>query len=81
MKLLTYEAHNVLGVKDIKFDLTGRHLFLVGGANGQGKSSALTALTMALAGKSGMNDYPEIALRKGEKTRMSLLARKRMSRQ
>lgn len=67
MKLLTYEAHNVLGVKDIKFDLAGRHLFLVGGANGQGKSSALTALTMALAGKSGMNDYPEIALRKGEK--------------
>ena len=37
MQVLTYEAHNVLGVKDIKFDLAGRHLFLVGGANGQGK--------------------------------------------
>lgn len=67
MQVIKYEAHNVLGVKDIKFDLAGRHLFLVGGANGQGKSSALTALIMALAGKSGMTDYPEIALRKGQK--------------
>lgn len=67
MQVIKYEAHNVLGVKDIKFDLAGRHLFLVGGANGQGKSSALTALIMALAGKSGMEDYPEIALRKGQK--------------
>lgn len=67
MQVITYKAHNVLGVKDIKFDLAGRHLFLVGGANGQGKSSALTALIMALSGKSGMSDYPEIALRKGEK--------------
>lgn len=67
MQLIKYEAHNVLGVKDIKFDLAGRHLFLVGGANGQGKSSALTALIMALAGKSGMDDYPQIALRKGQK--------------
>jgi hypothetical protein len=39
----------------------------VGGANGMGKSSALSALVMALAGKSGMTDYPEIALRKGQK--------------
>ena len=67
MQVLKYEAHNVLGVKDVKFDLAGRHLFLVGGKNGQGKTSALTALVMALAGKSGMSDYPEIALRKGEK--------------
>lgn len=67
MQVIKYEAHNVLGVKDIKFDLAGRHLFLVGGANGQGKSSALTALIMALAGKSGMSEYPDIALRKGQK--------------
>ncbi len=67
MQVIKYEAHNVLGVKDIKFNLAGRHLFLVGGANGQGKSSALMALIMALSGKSGMSDYPEIALRKGEK--------------
>lgn len=67
MQVLKYEAHNVMGVKDVKFDLAGRHLFLVGGANGQGKSSALTGLVMALAGKSGMSDYPDIALRKGQK--------------
>jgi len=67
MQVITYKAHNVLGVKDIQFDLAGRHLFLVGGKNGQGKSSALAALIMALAGKSGMDDYPALALRKGEK--------------
>lgn len=67
MKVIKYAAHNVLGVKDIKFDMEGRHLFLVGGANGQGKTSALTALVMTLAGKSGMKGYPEVALRSGEK--------------
>ena len=67
MQVLKYEAHNVMGVKDVKFDLAGRHLFLVGGANGMGKSSALSALVAALAGKSGMPDYPEILLRKGQK--------------
>ena len=67
MKVLTYEAHNVLGIRDIKFDLDGHHLFLVGGANAQGKSSALTALICALAGKSGMKDYPGMLLRDGQK--------------
>lgn len=69
MKIISYEAHNVLGVKDIRFDMEGRHLFLVGGKNGQGKTSALTALVMTLCGKSGMGtkDYPAIALRDGEK--------------
>lgn len=69
MKIISYEAHNVLGVKDIRFDMQGRHLFLVGGKNGQGKTSALTALVMTLCGKSGMGtkDYPQIALRDGQK--------------
>jgi DNA repair exonuclease SbcCD ATPase subunit len=67
MKIIRYEAHNVLGVRDIEFEMEGRHLFLVGGANGQGKTSALTALVMTLAGKSGMKGYPEVALRSGEK--------------
>ncbi len=66
MKVITYQAHNVLGVKDIQFDLAGHHLFLVGGKNAQGKTSALTALLMALCGKRGMDNYPEIALREGE---------------
>ncbi len=69
MKIISYEAHNVLGVKNIRFDMEGRHLFLVGGRNFQGKTSALTALVMTLCGKSGMGtkDYPAIALRDGEK--------------
>jgi len=67
MQVLTYRAHNVLGVKDVQFDLAGRHLFLVGGANGQGKTSALAAFVMALCGKSGMDEYPAITLRKGQK--------------
>ncbi len=69
MKIISYEAHNVLGIKNIRFDMEGRHLFLVGGKNYQGKTSALTALVMTLCGKSGMGtkDYPAIALRDGEK--------------
>lgn len=66
MKVLNYTAHNVLGVRDITFDLEGRHLFLVGGKNAQGKSSALKALVMALCGKRGMDDYPPITLREGQ---------------
>lgn len=69
MKIISYEAHNVLGVKNIRFDMEGRHLFLVGGRNFQGKTSALTALVMTLCGKSGMGtkEYPAIALREGQK--------------
>lgn len=66
MKVLQLEAHNVLRVSDIKFDLAGHHLFLVGGKNGQGKTSALKSLLMALCGKSGMDDYPEVSLKEGE---------------
>lgn len=65
MKVLSYEAHNVMRVSDIKFDLEGKHLFLVGGKNAQGKTSALTALLVALCGKSGM-DYPGVLLKDGE---------------
>jgi energy-coupling factor transporter ATP-binding protein EcfA2 len=65
MKVLTYEARNVMRVSDVKFDLAGRHLYLIGGKNGQGKTSAITALLMALCGKSGF-DYPEVALKDGE---------------
>jgi DNA repair exonuclease SbcCD ATPase subunit len=65
MRLISYEAHNVKRVKDIEFDMEGHHLFLVGGKNGQGKSSALDALLMALCGRSGM-DYPEVQLKDGE---------------
>jgi len=65
MKVLSYEVHNVLRLSDAAINLEGRHLFLVGGKNAQGKTSALTALLMALCGRSGM-DYPTVALKKGE---------------
>lgn len=65
MKVVSYQAHNVMKVSDVKFDMEGRHLFLVGGDNGQGKSSALNGLLMALCGRSGM-DWPEVALTEGE---------------
>lgn len=65
-RVVTYEAHNVGGVKDVKFDLEGHHLFLVGGKNAQGKTSALNAIRMALCGKNGC-DYPEVPLRDGER--------------
>ena len=68
MKVIKYEAHNVLGIKDIAWDMTGSHLWLVGGENGQGKTSANTALICALAGKRGMDNYPEVLLRDGERS-------------
>lgn len=65
MKVLNYEAHHVMGVEHINFDLEGWHLFHIGGANGQGKTSSIKGLLMALCGRSGM-DYPKPALREGE---------------
>jgi ABC-type dipeptide/oligopeptide/nickel transport system ATPase component len=66
MKVLNVDVHNVMAVKDVRLDLSGHHLFLIGGKNGQGKSSTLTALLMALCGKRDLDSYPEIALREGE---------------
>lgn len=65
MRVVSYTAHNVLRISDIEFDLAGRNLFVVGGRNGQGKTSALKALLVALCGRSGM-DYPEVLLKDGE---------------
>lgn len=66
MKPLKIEAHNVQRLRDITLDLTGHHLYLVGGKTDQGKTSVLKAFTAALCGRSG-SDYPEILLREGEK--------------
>lgn len=66
MRVISYESHHVMGVKDIRFDLDGRHLFLVGGKNGQGKTSSIKSLLMAICGRSGMDQYPEPALKDGE---------------
>lgn len=66
MRVLEYEAHNIGRVRDIKFDLEGRHLFIVGGKNSQGKTSSLNSLLIALCGKSGMDDFPEVVLSNGQ---------------
>lgn len=66
MKITNVEAHNVKGLKDVRFDLKGHHLFIVGGKNRQGKTSTLDALLMALCGKSGYDNYPTVPLREGQ---------------
>lgn len=65
MLVISYEVHNILRISDLKLDMEGRHLFLVGGRNRQGKTSAIDALLMAICGKRGM-DYPVPALKEGE---------------
>ena len=66
MQIINYEIHNVLKISDLKLNLEGRHLFLVGGRNDEGKSSAIKSLVMALCGRSG-TDWPSPALKEGEK--------------
>jgi DNA repair exonuclease SbcCD ATPase subunit len=65
MKVLRYTVHNLMRISDLDLDLEGRHLFVIGGKNGEGKTSATSALLMALCGRSGM-DWPEVALREGQ---------------
>lgn len=65
MKVKTVYLHNVLRVSDVHLDLDGHNLYLVGGRNGQGKSSTLNGLLMALCGKRGM-DFPDVPLKDGE---------------
>lgn len=68
MRVLTCQVHNVGRVKDISLDLAGHHLFIIGGKNGQGKTSGgINALLAALCGKKAMGtDYPDPLLRDGE---------------
>lgn len=65
MKVLRLQVHNILRISDVDLSMEGHHLVLVGGKNGQGKTSAIKALLMALCGKRGM-DFPDVALREGE---------------
>ena len=67
MRITQYQAHNCLGIKDIDFNMAGRHLFIVGGKNDQGKTSAIMALLMAICGKQKLPEYPEVPLRTGER--------------
>jgi len=65
MRVIHYSAKNVMGISEIDVDMEGQHLILVGGDNEQGKTSALTALLMALCGRRDMN-WPDVALKEGE---------------
>lgn len=68
MKILQFQAHNIMGLREINLDLEGAHLFIVGGGNGVGKSSTLKAIQMILCGRSGMEDWPTKPIREGEDT-------------
>ena len=65
MKVLRLQVHNVLRISDVDLSLEGHNLVLIGGRNGQGKTSAIKALLMALCGKKNF-DFPEVALKEGE---------------
>ena len=67
MKVLNFSVRNVMKISEVDFDMNGKNLVLVGGKNGNGKSSCLTALAMALRGKRAMGkDWPDVALKEGE---------------
>ena len=67
MKIISYSVHNVLKISDVDLSMDGANLVLVGGSNGQGKTSALKALLMALCGRRELGaDWPDIALKEGE---------------
>ena len=66
MHVTNFKAQHVMGLKDIEFGMEGRHLVLVGGKNGQGKTSTLMSFLMALCGRQAISNWPEIALATGE---------------
>lgn len=66
MRVIEYSAHNIMRLKDIRFNLQGRHLFIVGGKTDEGKTSALLSLLIAMCGRSGMDAYPDVVLKEGE---------------
>ncbi len=65
MRVLNLRVRHILGLKELDLDMGGNNLILVGGKNGQGKSSLLRALLMALCGKRGM-EWPAKAIHDGE---------------
>jgi hypothetical protein len=56
-KILCCRVENIMGAKLVEFAPNGDGV-TIGGANGQGKSSALRGLVMALAGKSSIPEVP-----------------------
>lgn len=72
MKLLRIEAHNVKKISDVDLNLDGHHLYVIGGKNRAGKSSALDAIEYALCGKSSLPGKPLRAGEKSGKVRLTL---------
>lgn len=64
MNVVEVSISNIFGVKKLKALPLGHHLVLVGGKNGEGKSSALNALMLALVGKQGW-ECPDVVLKEG----------------
>lgn len=62
-RLVEVRATNVKALKAVAVKVDGKPLFKVSGRNGQGKSSLLDAVAMALAGPAG---FPEKPIRAGQ---------------
>lgn len=56
-QIIKCKVENILGAKDVEFAPNG-HSVTIGGKNGQGKSSAIHALIMALGGKKQVPEMP-----------------------
>ena len=62
-RLIEVRAHNVKALKAVAIRVDGKPVFKISGRNGQGKSSVLDAVAMALAGPAA---FPEKPIRAGE---------------
>ena len=62
-KIIKLSAENVMGVKAVEISPDGA-VIVIGGKNGQGKSSVLNSIMMALGGKKAI---PRKPIRDGEK--------------
>lgn len=70
MKIIRFEASNVLKIKAVEIQPDGSVMYYIGGKNKAGKSSVLTAIEMCLA---GANAIPPEPLRKGAKRGKAVL--------
>lgn len=62
LRLISWEAQNIMRIKAAYVDVSGKHVVLIAGRNGQGKSSLLKALEMGFAGK---RSFPLEPIHKG----------------
>lgn len=66
MKVLNIYVKHVMGLREaVELDVRDDNLIFVGGKNGQGKTSTLNAVKMALCGRRG-TEFPEKIIHDGE---------------